>query len=67
MQAGNLEVLVLALVVAHLLVALLLPLVSRRSRRAAFLVAAVLPAGTLGWGLANLRPALGGGLSEQTS
>jgi len=55
---------VLALVVAHLVVAALLPLVSRRNRRAAFGVAAVLPAATLVWGLANLGAALGPGLSE---
>jgi multicomponent Na+:H+ antiporter subunit A len=54
----------LALVVAHLVVAALLPLVSRRSRRAAFGIAAVLPAATLVWGLANLSTALGPGLSE---
>ncbi|GAA1874575.1 Na+/H+ antiporter subunit A [Pseudonocardia ailaonensis] len=54
----------LALVVAHLVVAALLPLVSRRSRRAAFGVAAVLPAATLVWALANLGPALGPGLGE---
>ncbi|GAA4551900.1 hydrogen gas-evolving membrane-bound hydrogenase subunit E [Pseudonocardia xishanensis] len=54
----------LALVVAHLVVAALLPLVSRRSRRAAFGAAAVLPAATLVWGLANLGVALGPGLSE---
>ncbi|SDF38180.1 hydrogen gas-evolving membrane-bound hydrogenase subunit E [Pseudonocardia oroxyli] len=51
----------LALVVAHLVVAALLPLVSRRSRRAAFGVAAVLPAATLVWGLANLPAVLGPG------
>jgi multicomponent Na+:H+ antiporter subunit A len=50
----------LALVVAHLVVAALLPLVSRRSRRAAFGVAALLPAATLVWGLANA----GGELTE---
>lgn len=54
----------LALVVAHLVVAALLPLVSRRSRRAAFGIAAVLPAATLVWGFANLGAALGPGLEE---
>jgi multicomponent Na+:H+ antiporter subunit A len=56
----------LALVVAHLVVAGLLPLVSARSHRAAFAVAAVLPAATLLWGLANAGPALGDGLSATT-
>jgi multicomponent Na+:H+ antiporter subunit A len=54
----------LALVVAHLVVAALLPLVSRRNRRAAFGIAAVLPAATLVWGLANVGRALGPGISE---
>ncbi|MFC5948942.1 hydrogen gas-evolving membrane-bound hydrogenase subunit E [Pseudonocardia lutea] len=54
----------LALVVAHLVVAALLPLVSRRSRRAAFGIAAVLPAATLVWGFAHLGAALGPGLEE---
>ncbi|GAA2854902.1 Na+/H+ antiporter subunit A [Pseudonocardia halophobica] len=54
----------LALVVAHLVVAAVLPLVSRRSRRAAFGVAAVLPAATLVWGFAHLDAALGPGLEE---
>lgn len=57
---------VLALVVAHLVVAGLLPLVSARSHRAAFAVAAVLPAGTLAWALANAGPALQGGLASTT-
>jgi multicomponent Na+:H+ antiporter subunit A len=57
---------VLALVVAHLVVAGLLPLVSARSTRAAFGVAAVLPAATLLWALANAGPALGGGIDETT-
>jgi multicomponent Na+:H+ antiporter subunit A len=55
---------VLALVVAHLVVAALLPLVSRRSRRAAFGVAAVLPGAALVWGFAHLGAALGPGLEE---
>ncbi|MCE0763913.1 DUF4040 domain-containing protein [Pseudonocardia kujensis] len=54
----------LALVVAHLVVAALLPLVSRRSRRAAFGIAAVLPAATLVWGVVHLGAALGPGLEE---
>ncbi|WP_246106281.1 hydrogen gas-evolving membrane-bound hydrogenase subunit E [Pseudonocardia kunmingensis] len=58
---------VLALVVAHLVVAGLLPLVSARSRPAAFGVAAVLPAATLLWALANAGAALGGGLGESTA
>ncbi|GEC21056.1 Na+/H+ antiporter subunit A [Pseudonocardia hydrocarbonoxydans] len=56
----------LALVVAHLVVALLLPLVSVRSHRTAFLVAAVLPALTLVWALAQSGVALGPGLAETT-
>jgi multicomponent Na+:H+ antiporter subunit A len=55
---------VLALVVAHLAVALLLPLVSARSRRGAFAVAAVPPAVTLAWALAHAGPALAGGVAE---
>ncbi|MGI9001476.1 MAG: hydrogen gas-evolving membrane-bound hydrogenase subunit E [Pseudonocardia sp.] len=57
----------LALVVAHLVVAVALPLVSARSRRAAFGVAAVLPAVTLLWALAQAGPALDGGLSATTA
>lgn len=57
----------LALVVAHLVVAGLLPLVSARSRRAAFGVAAILPAGTLVWALANTGTALGPGLASTTA
>jgi multicomponent Na+:H+ antiporter subunit A len=55
---------VLALVAAHLVVASLLPLVSVRSPRTAFGVAAVLPGATLLWALVNAGPALAGGLSE---
>jgi multicomponent Na+:H+ antiporter subunit A len=55
---------VLALVVAHLAVALLLPLVSARGHRAAFAVAAVLPAVTLGWALTQTGAALGPGVTE---
>lgn len=58
---------VLALVVAHLALAALLPLVSARSRRAAFVVAAVLPAATIVWALANLGPALDGGIDASTA
>jgi multicomponent Na+:H+ antiporter subunit A len=58
---------VLALVAVHLVAAGLLPLVSARSRRAAFGVAAVLPAATLLWALANAGPALGGGFTETTA
>ena len=57
----------LALVVAHLVVAALLPLVSARNRRAAFAVAAVLPAAALVWALANTAPALAGGVTETTA
>jgi multicomponent Na+:H+ antiporter subunit A len=61
------ELPLLALVLAHLVLAAVLPLVSRRSRRAAFGVAAILPAATLAWGLANSRAALGTGLTETVS
>ncbi|WP_300007655.1 hydrogen gas-evolving membrane-bound hydrogenase subunit E [Pseudonocardia sp.] len=54
----------LALVVAHLVVAGLLPLVSARSRRAAFAVAAVLPAGTVVWALAHVDAALEEGVTS---
>jgi multicomponent Na+:H+ antiporter subunit A len=57
----------LALVVAHLVVAALLPLVSARNRRAAFAVAAVLPAATLLWALAEAGPALAGGVTATTA
>lgn len=57
----------LALVAAHLVVAGLLPLVSARSTRAAFGVAAVLPAAALLWALANAGPALAGGIDETTA
>ncbi|TQM37884.1 hydrogen gas-evolving membrane-bound hydrogenase subunit E [Pseudonocardia cypriaca] len=57
----------LALVAAHLVLAGLLPIVSARSRRAAFAVAAVLPAATLLWALANAGPALAGGVDETTA
>jgi multicomponent Na+:H+ antiporter subunit A len=58
---------VLALVVAHLVLAALLPLVSARSTRAAFAVAAVLPAATLLWALAHVGPALDGGVTSTTT
>ena len=57
----------LLLVVGHLVVAGLLPLVSARSRPAAFGVGAVLPAATLLWALANAGSALGGGIVESTA
>ena len=53
----------LGLVVAHLVLACLLPLVSARSRRAGFAVAAVLPTAALVWALANAPEALNGGLT----
>ena len=52
----------LGLVVAHLVLACLLPLVSARSRRAGFAVAAVLPTVALVWALANAPAALNGGV-----
>ncbi len=54
----------LALVAAHLLVAALLPLLSARSHRVAFLVAAVLPAAALAWGLSHTNAALHGGITQ---
>ncbi|GAA1228828.1 hydrogen gas-evolving membrane-bound hydrogenase subunit E [Pseudonocardia alaniniphila] len=57
----------LALVVAHFVVAALLPLVSARNRRAGFAVAAVLPVVALVWALANTAPALAGGITETTA
>ncbi|MGH3934421.1 MAG: hydrogen gas-evolving membrane-bound hydrogenase subunit E [Pseudonocardiaceae bacterium] len=56
----------LALVAAHLVMAGLLPLLSVRSHRAAFLVAAVLPAATLLWAFGHADEALGGGLAGTT-
>ena len=55
---------VLALVVAHLALAALLPLVSARSRRGAFALAAVPPAAALLWALAHAPEALAGGVSS---
>lgn len=54
----------LALLVAHLAVAGLLPLVSARNRRAAFAVAAVLPAVTLVWALTQTGAALADGVTS---
>ena len=53
----------LGLVVAHLVLACLLPLVSARSRRAGFAVAAILPTVALLWALANAPAALNGGVT----
>ena len=53
----------LGLVVAHLVLACLLPLVSARSRRAGFAVAAVPPAAALVWALAHAPEALSTGVS----
>lgn len=50
----------LAFVIVHLLVALVLPALARRNTRAAFFVAAVPPAGALGWILAQSTSVLGG-------
>jgi len=57
----------LALVVAHLLVAALLPLLAARSHRATFLVAALLPAGALVWAFGHGPEALRGGASRTTA
>lgn len=57
----------LALVVAHLAVALALPLVSARSRRGAFVVAAALPAAALVWALSRTSDALGPGVAESVA
>lgn len=57
----------LALVVAHLAVAVLLPLLSARAPRAAFGVAAVVPAVALVWALAHVGAALGPGLTQSTA
>lgn len=56
----------LALIVAHLVVALLLPSLAARSRRAAFGIGAVLPAATLVWALAHVEQAGAGGLAAET-
>jgi len=54
---------VLGLIVSHLVLACLLPLVSARSRRAGFAVAAVPPAAALVWALAHAPEALSTGVS----
>ena len=55
---------VLGLVVAHLVLACLLPAVSARDPRAAFAVAALPPAAALVWALAHTREALSTGVSS---
>ena len=57
----------LALVLAHFLVALALPAVAVRNLRAAFGVAAVLPAAAFGWALAHAPAALAGGVTESVA
>ncbi len=57
----------LALVAAHLLIAALLPLLSARSTRNAFLAAAVLPAAAFGWALLHTADALAGGVTSTTA
>jgi multicomponent Na+:H+ antiporter subunit A len=57
----------LALVAAHLVLAGLLPLVSARSRRAAFAVAALPPAAALSWALSQTSGALGAGITQTTA
>ncbi|MGQ0717877.1 MAG: hydrogen gas-evolving membrane-bound hydrogenase subunit E [Pseudonocardiales bacterium] len=56
----------LALVAAHLVLAGLLPLLSARSHRAAFLAAAVLPAAALVWAFGHTSEALRGGVTRTT-
>ncbi|GAY07826.1 hydrogen gas-evolving membrane-bound hydrogenase subunit E [Pseudonocardia sp. N23] len=56
----------LALVLAHLVPACVLPAVAARSTRAAFGLAAVPPAVTLGWALAMAPAVLGGGAVTQS-
>jgi multicomponent Na+:H+ antiporter subunit A len=56
----------LAFVAVHLLVALALPFLARRSTRAAFLTAAVPPAAALLWVLAQARPVLAGQVITET-
>ena len=53
-------------VIAHLLVALVLPAVVRKSTRAAFAIAAIPPAGVLIWVLAQSREVLSGQLISET-
>jgi multicomponent Na+:H+ antiporter subunit A len=57
----------LALVAAHLVIAGLLPLLSARSHRAAFLVAAVLPAAALIWAFGHAPEALSDELTRTTA
>lgn len=54
----------LALVVAHFAIAALLPLVSARSTRTAFAIAAALPAAAFAWALSQAGKALGSGVSS---
>jgi multicomponent Na+:H+ antiporter subunit A len=54
----------LALVAAHLVLAGLLPLLSARSHRVAFLTAAVLPTAALIWAFGHAPEALGGGVTR---
>ncbi|MEV5538792.1 hydrogen gas-evolving membrane-bound hydrogenase subunit E [Saccharopolyspora shandongensis] len=56
----------LAFVIVHLLVALALPFLARRSTRAAFLTAAVPPAAALVWVLAQAQPVLTGQVITET-
>ncbi|MER5387855.1 hydrogen gas-evolving membrane-bound hydrogenase subunit E [Saccharopolyspora sp. NPDC002686] len=56
----------LAFVVVHLLVALALPFLARRSTRAAFLTAAVPPAAALFWVLSQAGPVLSGQTISET-
>ncbi|GAA4620222.1 hypothetical protein GCM10023108_48490 [Saccharopolyspora hordei] len=56
----------LAFVVVHLLVALALPFLARRSTRAAFFTAAVPPAAALLWVLAHAGPVLSGQTVSET-
>jgi multicomponent Na+:H+ antiporter subunit A len=58
---------VLALVVAHLALACVLPLVSAYSRATAFAVAAVPPAVAFGWAMAHAGEALSDGVSTSVS
>ena len=54
----------LGLVLAHLVLAGVLPVLARRAPRAVFAVAAVPPAAALVWALAHAREALAGGVVE---
>ncbi|WP_277954179.1 hydrogen gas-evolving membrane-bound hydrogenase subunit E [Saccharopolyspora soli] len=55
-----------AFVIVHLLVALALPVLARRSTRAAFLTAALPPAAALVWVLAQAQPVLTGQVISET-